>query len=254
MASSSPHHHPNEVLLQHLSGSAVLLMGTHHVAASHGTVTADSIIKQRPERIVLELDSTRFQQIDYRLRHLLHQETASLLEMTAAEGAATSLLQQLLPDALLWTQHMQQFALMRNEGESVFVTVVSWLHRAWWVLATKAHYTTPAAESRTHMAPSSSTCCCYCCIRSDLLAPALSRLFPTGVPLLLGSLYGADFLQAALAASALPQQAAIVLADQPQHLTMARFRALTDTYAALRRLLGAVFGNIAHAEVSTCNT
>jgi hypothetical protein len=69
------------------------------------------------------------------------------------------------------------------------------------------------------------------------------------VPLLLGSLYGADFLQAALAASALPQQASLVLADQPQHLTLARFAALTDTLGALRHLLGGLFGT-AHAEVS----
>lgn len=69
-----------------------------------------------------------------------------------------------------------------------------------------------------------------------------------GVPLLLGSLYGADFLQAALAASALPEQASLVLADQPQHVTMARFKALTDTPGALRRLMGGVFGT-AHAEV-----
>jgi hypothetical protein len=71
-----------------------------------------------------------------------------------------------------------------------------------------------------------------------------------GVPLLLGSLYGADFLQAALAASALPEQASLVFADQPQHVTLARFRALADSIGALRRLLGGVFG-MAHAEVRT---
>jgi hypothetical protein len=69
-----------------------------------------------------------------------------------------------------------------------------------------------------------------------------------GVPLLLGSLYGADFLQAALSATALPQQAALVLADQPQHVTLARFKALTDTMAALRRLFGGMLGT-AYAEV-----
>lgn len=69
-----------------------------------------------------------------------------------------------------------------------------------------------------------------------------------GVPLLLGSLYGADFLQAALASTALPQQAALVLADQPQHVTLARFKALTDTMAAVRRLFGGVLGT-AYAEV-----
>jgi hypothetical protein len=69
-----------------------------------------------------------------------------------------------------------------------------------------------------------------------------------GVPLLLGSLYGADFLQAALAASALPQQASLVLADQPQALTIARFKALAGTVGALQQLLAGVFGT-AHAEV-----
>lgn len=74
--------------------------------------------------------------------------------------------------------------------------------------------------------------------------PAISA----GVPLLLGSLYGADFLHAALAASALPQQASLVLADQPQALTMARFRALAGTLGGLQQLLAGVFGT-AHAEV-----
>jgi hypothetical protein len=51
-----------------------------------------------------------------------------------------------------------------------------------------------------------------------------------------------------MAATALQQQAALVLADQPQHVTLARFKALTDTMAALRRLFGGVLGT-AYAEV-----
>lgn len=47
----------------------------------------------------------------------MHLDTSSLMEMTADTGAGSSVLQRLLPDALLWGQHMQQFALMRNEGE-----------------------------------------------------------------------------------------------------------------------------------------
>lgn len=58
----------------------------------------------------------RFQQVDFRLRYLMHADTASLMEIAADPGASRSFLQMLLPDALLWGQHMKQFALMRNEG------------------------------------------------------------------------------------------------------------------------------------------
>jgi hypothetical protein len=68
----------------------------------------------------------RFQQLNIRLAHLLHHDTASLLELAAAaheeddEGnsaaAGGSAASQLLPDALLWRQHQQQFQTMRNEG------------------------------------------------------------------------------------------------------------------------------------------
>lgn len=53
----------------------------------------------------------RFQQVDVRLRYLMHGNTASLMDLAADPAPAS-----LLPDALLWAQHMQQFALLRNEG------------------------------------------------------------------------------------------------------------------------------------------
>lgn len=76
-----------------------------------------------------------------------------------------------------------------------------------------------------------------------------------GVPLLLGSLCGADMLAAALAAAAVQDTAQgissaaapgtagvrpvqIVLADQPQDVTMQRFRALTDALGQLKQLMG----------------
>lgn len=72
-----------------------------------------------------------------------------------------------------------------------------------------------------------------------------------GVPLLLGSVYGADFLQAALTATlALPQPATVVLADQQQQLTMARFRLLADGLSQLQQLLVSAVAGVAHAEVS----
>jgi hypothetical protein len=68
----------------------------------------------------------RFQQLNIRLAHLLHHDTASLLELAAAaheedgkgsdSAAGGSAASQLLPDALLWRQHQQQFQTMRNEG------------------------------------------------------------------------------------------------------------------------------------------
>jgi hypothetical protein len=53
----------------------------------------------------------RFQQVDFRRRYLMYGDTASLMELAADPVPAS-----LLPDALLWAQHMQQFALLRNEG------------------------------------------------------------------------------------------------------------------------------------------
>jgi uncharacterized membrane protein YfcA len=81
---------------------------------------------------------------------------------------------------------------------------------------------------------------------------------PAGVPLLLGSLYGSDMLQAALAAAsttAAPSSSSssIVLADQHHDITMERFRALAGGSSLLSQmglLLASVLpGGIAHAEV-----
>jgi hypothetical protein len=64
-------------------------------------------------------------------------------------------------------------------------------------------------------------------------------------------LYGADFLQAGLTATlALPQPAAVLLADQQQQLTMARFRRLADGLGQLQQLLVSAIAGVAHAEVS----
>jgi hypothetical protein len=62
-----------------------------------------------------------------------------------------------------------------------------------------------------------------------------------GVPLLLGSLYGAEFLQGALAAAtAVPGGGAeIILADIPQQQTLSRFRALMANSVSLGHLLAA---------------
>eukprot|EP00775_Hariotina_reticulata_P010028 gene10028-10184_t len=160
----------------------------------------------------------RYQQLDFRLAHLLHCDTAELMALTADSSSSCDehdetnaqpsssndsnngssnrtpkdhhsllvrSLYRLLPAALRWTQHKQQFHLIRNEG----------------------------------------------------------------VPLLLGSVYGADFLQAALTATlALPQPATVVLADQQQQLTMARFRLLADGLGQLQQLLVAAVAGVAHAE------
>lgn len=67
----------------------------------------------------------RLHQLQIRLAHLLHHDTAALLELAAADadsaegqpsGSGSSSASQLLPDALLWKQHQQQFHTMRNEG------------------------------------------------------------------------------------------------------------------------------------------
>lgn len=77
----------------------------------------------------------------------------------------------------------------------------------------------------------------------------------TGVPLLLGSLYGSDMLAAALAAVATPAPAAaaqptqLVLGDQSQDVTMQRFRALADGLGQLKQLLASLLSGAAHAEV-----
>jgi hypothetical protein len=52
----------------------------------------------------------------------MHADTAALMDMAADPGTSSSstsslILQSLLPDALLWGQHVKQFALMRNEGK-----------------------------------------------------------------------------------------------------------------------------------------
>jgi hypothetical protein len=84
-----------------------------------------------------------------------------------------------------------------------------------------------------------------------------------GVPLLLGSLYGSDMLQAALAAAATTaaspstttSSSSIVLADQHHDLTMERFKALAGGGSALSQiglLLASLLpGGIAHAEAIT---
>jgi hypothetical protein len=51
------------------------------------------------------------------------------MQLTAGDAQDRPLLQRLLPDALLWVQHMKQFALMRNEGEGFAVAVVCVRHQ-----------------------------------------------------------------------------------------------------------------------------
>jgi hypothetical protein len=89
---------------------------------------------------------------------------------------------------------------------------------------------------------------------------------PVGVPLLLGSLYGSDMLQAALAAASTSAAAptssssssSIVLADQHSDITMERFRALAGDSSLLSQLgllLAALLpGGTAHAEVRRVKT
>lgn len=67
----------------------------------------------------------RFHQLDLRLAHLIHHDTAALLQLAAQATAAggeepgsAAAASQLLPDALLWHQHQQQFQTVRNEGET----------------------------------------------------------------------------------------------------------------------------------------
>jgi hypothetical protein len=86
-----------------------------------------------------------------------------------------------------------------------------------------------------------------------------------GVPLLLGSLYGSDMLQAALAAAAATaaspnttiSSSSIVLADQHHDLTMERFRALAGGGSVLSQiglLMASLLpGGIAHAEAVNSN-
>jgi hypothetical protein len=90
----------------------------------------------------------RYQQLDFRLAHLLQCNTAELMALTAGpadsgsgdeddgvidqpgsnngssssssnrtSGKKDKLLYRLLPDTLWWMQHREQFNLMRNEGE-----------------------------------------------------------------------------------------------------------------------------------------
>lgn len=157
----------NEVVLEHPSGCKVMLLGTHHVAATAGNQTAAAVQQSAPSRVVLELDEVchhcyqlnatifgclqelsppcstwpsnpptllsfpaslqaRFQQLDFRLRHLLHADTASLMDLAAADDPSSgSWLRALLPDALLWGKHMKEWALLRNEGQSVTLTAAA---------------------------------------------------------------------------------------------------------------------------------
>lgn len=46
----------SEVVLDHPSGCKVMLVGTHHVAATAGNQTAAAVKELSPSRVLLELD------------------------------------------------------------------------------------------------------------------------------------------------------------------------------------------------------
>jgi pheromone shutdown protein TraB len=50
----------NAVLLQHPCGTRVLLLGTSHVSARHGSYVSEAIERCQPRSVVLEIDEVSF--------------------------------------------------------------------------------------------------------------------------------------------------------------------------------------------------